>query len=395
MIVCGIIVEYNPFHNGHLYHIRKAKELTNCDVLIAVMSATFMQRGEPALIDKFTRTKYALEAGIDLIIELPTIKAVQSANYFAANALEILNEFKIDYLVFGSENNQLEHLQAAAKISNTPAYQALVKQYVKNGQRYASACNLAFKDYELPYIEQANDILALAYLQEIDKHDYKITPLAIKRTNDYLSNELNNEIVSATAIRNALIMNKDISLTTPMANYLMNNQDKLVYLADFFNLLKYQLNILTIEEIQEIAGFEEGLEYLFKNTINKVSNMSDFINQVSSKRYPQTRIQRLIVYLVCNIKKTNLNLKLDYLRVLGMSIQGQKYLKRIKESTSYKIITSFSQHNSLLLDYEHKITSVYALAKESNYYLYDLEYQQAVLIKESNNNEKENKKSTI
>jgi len=117
MIVCGIVVEYNPFHNGHVYHIEQARKITNCDLLIAIMSPTFMQRGEPAIINKFERTKFALEYGVDLVVELPSVYAIQSANHFAYGALKLLNELGINYLVFGSEKNDLQSLKNAATIS--------------------------------------------------------------------------------------------------------------------------------------------------------------------------------------------------------------------------------------------------------------------------------------
>ena len=382
MKVCGIVVEYNPFHNGHLYHLTKARELTNCDVLIAIMSPTFMQRGEPALINKFIRTKFALEYGVDLIVELPSVYAIQSANHFAAGALKILNELQINYLVFGSESSNLIDLQKAANISLLTDYQLLVKEYLQNGQRYATACNKAFEHYNIKRIDLANDILSLAYLQEIAKNNYSIAPLSIQRTNHYLSKKLHSDISSATAIRTALFNQQDITSTTPMAQYLINNQDQLVFLNDFFKMLKYQVNVLSINQIQELANFGEGLEYLFKKEINKAKDIDDFINRVSSKRYPKTRVQRLIVNVLCNIKQKDLSHKIDYIRVLGMNQHGQQYLKTIKKQTDYQVITSFSQHKSPILELEHKISTIYSLCKPQLNYLAALEYQQAVIIKQ-------------
>ncbi|MDF9867118.1 putative nucleotidyltransferase [Bacilli bacterium PM5-3] len=387
MIVCGIVVEYNPFHNGHLYHIKEARKLTNCDVLIAIMSPTFMQRGEPAIINKFDRTKFALDHDIDLVIEMPSIFAIQSANYFAKGALKILNELKIDYLVFGSESNDLLTLKQAAKISLDSKYQSLVKKHLQNGQRYAIACNNAFEDYNINPIKLSNDILGLAYLQEIYQNNYEIEPISIKRNNEYLSTKINSDIASATAIRNSLLNKDDISTLTPMATMLEKKYDELVFLNDFFYILKYQLLTNSIEQLKTIKGFDEGLEYLFKNTINKVSNIDDFINLVSSKRYPKTRIQRTIIYLICNIKKDELNVEIDYIRVLGMNSIGQKYLKKQKDKTSYKILTTLSKHNSLALDLEQRITNVYSLAKPSVNYLSKKEYQQSVIIKKEHLND--------
>ena len=381
MIVCGIVVEYNPFHNGHVYHIEQARKITNCDLLIAIMSPTFMQRGEPAIINKFERTKFALEYGVDLVVELPSVYAIQSANHFAYGALKLLNELGINYLVFGSEKNDLQSLKNAATISLSNEYQDLLKEYLKDGQRYAIACNKAFSHYDVDAIKLSNDILGLAYLQEIYQHNYNIEPLSIKRTNEYLSIEVDSNIASATAIRHCLLSDSDISLLTPMAQELLNKTDELVYLDDFFSMLKYQLAINSYEQLQKIKGFDEGLEYLFKKYINSASNIDEFVNLVSSKRYPKTRIQRTIVYLLCNIQKNDLNIDVDYLRILGMNTEGQAYLKQQKNKTDYKIITTFSKHNSLALDIEHKISHVYSLTKPTTNYLYEKEYQQAVIIK--------------
>ncbi len=381
MIITGIVVEYNPFHNGHLYHIEQARKITNCDLLIAIMSPTFMQRGEPAIINKFERTNFALEHGIDIIVELPSVYAIQSANHFAAGAIKLLNEFNIDYLVFGSENNDIESLKNAAQTSLLDEYQLKVKDYLKEGIRYANACNMAFKDYNINVVDQANDILGLAYVQEIYKHKYKITPLSIKRTNDYLATKITQEITSATSIRHALENSLDIKETTPMKKVL--NTNHLVYFNDYFLLLKYQLNILDHNQLKQIHGFDEGLEYLFKKHINDAKDIYDFIELVSSKRYPKTRIQRNIVYLITNLTKDFLKqIEIDYLRILGMNKQGQEYLKAVKTTTAYTILTTFSKHQNLGLDYEQKVTYVYALANKNLDYLNKLEYAQSVIIKD-------------
>lgn len=380
MIVTGIVVEYNPFHNGHLYHIQQARKITNCDILIAIMSPTFMQRGEPAIINKFERTKFALNNDIDLVVELPSVYAIQSANHFASGAIKLLNELNINYLVFGSESNDVESLIKTAQISLRDDYQDKVKYYLKQGIRYANACNNAFKDFNVEIVDQANDILALAYIQEIEKHKYNIIPLSIKRTNKYLSTNIDSNITSATSIRHALENNRSIEKTTPMKDLLENSL--LIFFNDYFNYLKYLVNILDVEQLQQIHGFDEGLEYLFKKHINDAKDIYEFIELVSSKRYPKTRIQRNIIYLLTNLTKQNLkNIKIDYLRILGMNQIGQEYLKNIKNKTNFKILTTFSKHKNLGLDYEQRVTYVYSLASSKFNYLREIEYSQSVIIK--------------
>lgn len=382
MVVCGLIVEYNPFHNGHLHHIEQAKKITNCDVLIVMMSPTFMQRGEPAIINKFVRTKVALENQVDLVIELPSIYAISSANYFADGAMKLFNELQVTDIVFGSEMNDIALLKKYAEVSNTPAYHAKVKTYLNNGQRYANACNMAFHDFGFVDIEHANDILGLAYLQSIVKNNYPLQAHSIKRDNDFLSQEIHQNISSATAIRHALQNHNSLHNTTPMAD-LLTNSDELVFFNDFFILLKYQLNTQSVTYLQNINGINEGIEHLFLKHINEAVDMDDFIKRVSSKRYPITRIQRIIVYLLLNLTKTEAaSIKPDYLRVLGMNDIGQKYLKKIKKQTAYRIITSFGEYEHPALDLEHRVTNLYSLAKPSVAYLAKKEYVQPVIIEQ-------------
>lgn len=363
MKACGLIVEYNPFHYGHLHHLEQAKKVSNADVIIAIMSPTFMQRGEPAIVDKRRRTEIALKHGVNLVIELPSIYAIESANHFAFGALRLLNELQVDYLVFGSESNDVDILVEAAKVSQRQEYQELVKKYIKNNQRYANACNLAFKDFNIPIINQANDILALAYIQEIIKNNYQIKPLSILRTNDFLSNKLTGKISSASAIRNAIEENQDISEYTP----LNIKYEEINNLESLFPYLKYQLSILTHKQINQIHGFDEGLEFLFLKHIKKASSMKEFIELTTSKRYPSTRIKRAIIHLITNLSKEEaLNLDCDYIRVLGFDNIGQAYLKQIKDLTNYKILTTFSNHQSPTLDYEWRVSKVYELLNSNN-----------------------------
>lgn len=380
MKVCGIIVEYNPLHNGHLHHINKTKEITGCDVLIACMSPNFTQRGEPAIINKFIRTQYALESGIDIIIELPSVAAIQSAEHFAKIAIDLLNQAQVDIIVFGSECDDINNLINLAKISITPAYQALVKEYLANGQRYATACNLAFNAIGLQQITSPNDILGLNYLKAIYKNNYNIIPYTIKRTNEFHSLDI-TKIASATAIRQALAHKNSISDTTPLDDLLCNS-DELVYIDDFFTLLQYQLYTKEASYINNIHGFEEGLEYRFLKYIKLSNNMNDFINQVSTKRYPKTRIQRAIVALLVNLSKEDVKTyKYNYLRILGMSLIGQKHLKKIKDTTNFSILTKLSDVQSSELWIEQKFTALYSLAKPQLNYLVKKEYQQPVIIR--------------
>ena len=214
MKVLGIVVEYNPFHNGHIYHINKAKELVNPDYTIAVMSSSFVQRGEPAIIDKWTRSELAIQYGVDIVVELPFIYSVQSADYFAKGSIELLNAIGVTDLCFGSEDGNIDTFIDIAKAikENEEHYNNLVKTYMNQGLRYPDACNQSLNDILGKEIRTPNDLLGLSYVKEIIFNNYKMTPHCITRTNDYHGNEL-SVVASASAIRNAIRNNENISLS--------------------------------------------------------------------------------------------------------------------------------------------------------------------------------------
>ena len=212
MKILGIIVEYNPMHNGHIYQIEKATDIAKPDYTIVIMSGNFTERGTPSLIDKWKKTEIALKAGLDLVIELPFPFATQSADYFSYGAITILEKLKVKRLIFRSESDNIEDLKFIATTElNNPEFDKLVRIYSKFGNNYPTSLSLALKDLTDKEITAPNDLLGISYLKTIIKHNYKIIPETIKRTNSYHEEELNDEISSATAIRKALNENIDIS----------------------------------------------------------------------------------------------------------------------------------------------------------------------------------------
>lgn len=357
MSVTGVIVEYNPFHNGHIYHLQQARSKTNCDVLIAVMSGHFTQRGEPSVIDKWTRTRFALEYGVDLVIELPFNYATQSADYFASGALTLLNALGIDTLVYGSESNNADELcQIAQTITHQQdSYDQLVKEAMNQGERYPTACNQALSVLLNKEIRLPNDLLAFSYIKEIIQQHYPIQPVSIARTNDFHSVSLNGKISSATSIRQALKDHTDISQTTPMAKELEKNP---ILLEDFYDLLYYEL--ISNPYLDQYHLVDEGIDKLMTKKIMTATSMEDFISSLTSKRYTQARIQRTILSILINQPKGLY--PIDYIRVLGMTAAGQSYLNQIKKKTPIPIISNFSSCQSPLLDLELKATKLYACA---------------------------------
>ena len=212
----GIIAEYNPFHNGHLYHLTKIKKKYPNAVIVLVMSGNFTQRGDVSIIDKWKKTQIALKAGIDLVIELPFPFATQSADYFSYGSITLLEKLKVDKVIFGSESDNIKDLEIIADTQiNNPDFDKLVKIYSKFGKNYPTALSLAVKDLTNQEITAPNDLLGISYVKVLKQNNYKIIPETIKRTNSYHEEELNESISSATAIRKALNNNEDIKTQVP------------------------------------------------------------------------------------------------------------------------------------------------------------------------------------
>ena len=233
----GIICEYNPFHNGHLYHLNKVKELYPDYTIVLVLSPTFSQRGELSIINKWTKTTLALNFGVDLVVELPYPFACQSADMFAKGAIQILSKLNIEYLVFGSECNNIDTLNLLAQTQlNNKNCDILTKKYLQEGLNYPTALSRALKDLTNNVILTPNDLLGISYIKEIIKQKSSIIPITIKRTNDYHSKLSNNSIMSASGIRNKFYNNEDITKYIPDYNIELFNKNN-----DLFYFLKYKI----------------------------------------------------------------------------------------------------------------------------------------------------------
>lgn len=343
MIVTGIITEYNPFHNGHLYHIQKTKELTNCDLLICVMSGNFVQRGEPAVYDKWKRAKCAIEHGCDIVIELPFAFATQSATQFAKGAVDCLNLAKCDNFVFGSEIDDLDMLK---KIVSLPS--DMFKDILKEG------CS-PVKAYEMIYGQfNPNDILGINYLKACT--DKTIEPLTIKRTNAYFDTALNNEIASASAIRNAMKENKDISRFTPMHHIPAQND-----LERYYDTIRTLLLTLDGDYLKTLFLMDEGIEQHLIKQAKTAEDFNTFMNLAVCKRYTKAKIQRTLLHLLLQTTKQSINElpELDYLRILAFNSKGKEYLKTLKEDV--KIASRFNQIPLAYRNMELKASQVYAM----------------------------------
>ena len=377
----GIICEYNPFHNGHLYHISKIKEMFDDSLIILVMSGNFTQRGEASIIPKYSKCDIALLSGIDLVIELPFIFATQSADVFAKTSIEILDKLNVDYVVFGSETNDINKLTMLAKTQiNNKKYDKLVKEYLDKGVNYPTALSKALYQLTDKKIDKPNDILGVSYIREILKLNSNITPICIKRSNDYNSIELNDNITSASSIRYALSNGDDVKNYVPeyVYDYLKNP----IFTKNYFNLLKYK--IMTENTLEEYQTVDEGIQNRIKKCIIKSKDLDDLILKVKTKRYTYNKLSRMFIHILCNLKKEEVKKynKISYIRVLGFNIKGRNYLNEIKKDIDIPIITNFSRTNDPILDIEMRSTCVYAsiLNEKDKINLIESEYKDFPII---------------
>lgn len=359
MKIIGIIAEYNPLHLGHIYQIEKAKELYPNSIIIVITSTYFSQRGEPIIINKWNKTKICLENNIDLIIELPFAYATQSADVFAKGALKILNILKIDTLIFSSESNNIEKLTNIANTQlNNHKYQSLVKKHLNTGLNYPTAISKALEDILGYTITKPNDLLGLSYIKEIILNNYPITPITIKRIGNYHEKEITQEIISASLIRKLHLQNKDISpyIPTNTKKYLYYNLSNETY----YKYLQYK--ILSTSDLSKYQTVDEGIENRIKKAVKISNNWEELIENIKTKRYTYNKINRMLIHILTDFTKEEAQqLNINYIKLLGFSINGQKYLNSIKKKINLPIITNYQKKFSKLLDLELRVASIYYL----------------------------------
>ncbi len=357
MKIVGIICEYNPFHNGHLYHLEKIKEMFPNSLIVLVLNGYFLERGEVSIISKKNKTELALEAGVDLVLELPFVFGSQSADIFAEASLKILNEVKCEYLVFGSESNDLDTLQKLAnyQITEEKEYNKKVQNYLDMGINYPTSLAKAL---DIDFNFKPNDLLGISYLKAIQNNHYKIIPLTIKRTNDYLDTTLDEKIVSASNIREKIKNQKDIAKYVPQSTLAKIEN---VSLEDYFPYLKYK--IMTDDNLDIYVDVTEGIDNRLKKVILTCHSIEELINKTKSKRYTYNKIRRMLIHILVGLKKEDIkNLNLEYIKVLGFTKKGQQYLNKIKKEVN---IPFTPLKNSLTYTLELKCASLYDLQSKN------------------------------
>lgn len=348
----GIVVEYNPFHNGHKYHLKNAK--TTGDIVIGVISGDYVQRGEPSIINRWERARMALKEGVDIVCELPCFYSCQSAELFARGSIGILHFLGVENILFGSESDRLEELKKIVSMTKEKKFQEEIKKQMELGVSYPNAFNNTLKEFFNDGIEiNSNDILGIEYLKAIEYYGDNIEALTLKREGGgYYSEIGEDKIISATGIRKAIFKGEEVKEYIPKLSYEILKgeieKDKITNISKFYPLIRYAIlekrsNLLNIQDIE--IGFEKRLYEMAM----KYDNYSEFFNNLLTKRYTMGRTQRILIHILLNITKEDtryLKENIPYVRIMGFSQLGKKYLKKYLKENKEKlgeieVLTSF------------------------------------------------------
>ena len=388
MKAVGLVTEYNPFHNGHLYHLNKAMELTGADISVAVMSGDFVQRGEPAVIDKYTRASMALNSGVNLVVELPVNYAVSSAENFAAGALKVLDYIKVDSIAFGSESGDIERLSKLAHVlcDNEDTLYKEISKYTANGISYAAARQkvvekLTDKD-TAAMLTSSNNILAVEYLKAVIKNNYAIKPYTVQRQGDsYNDTDIRSEYASATALRGNLKADNISKYIPVKAGLILSSNTNYIYpdditealftrLLDILFASSYDKNVFIENVMQypdvnkEIAGrlYKSAMDMITR-TVQQRSESEDngafsfgsLCEHIKTKEVPLSRIKRALVRITLGLDKKHMKKysNAPYIRVLGFDKKGQEYLSYIRKTVEVPLITKTADYKEILLDDIH------------------------------------------
>ncbi len=367
MKVVGIIVEYNPFHNGHLYHLKETIKISNKDILIAVTSGNVVMRGDISCINKFDKARIAVDNGVDLVVELPAVDTLQSSDHFAKSAIKILGDLGCKEIYFGSESNDIDTLKKISDTINSDLYNLKLKEYLSNGYSYSVAHNKVLKEV-YDYHINSNDILGISYIKAIKQLGYSIKPYTIKRVGTDYNDNINSidDIASATFIRDNRSYNNYVPINTSHEldkNGFMN-------INDLSLLLKYQIITSTTDSLKNILHIKEGIE----NKIKKIDfdSFNELLNQLVSKRYNKSYVRRLLMSILFNITRDSDDL--SYIRILGYNSVGSTYIKKISKDKGLNIYRKLKDNISSKTDIEISISKL--LSSIYNTFDYKEEYKE-------------------
>ena len=391
--VLGVVAEYNPFHNGHAYHIEQSRQIAKCRYTVCVMSGNFTQRGSCSLVDKWSKAQMAIKNGVDLVLELPVIYAISSAENFAYGAMQILDSLKVvDDISFGAECPDIQILdEIATVLYNEPkAYKNILAHELSTGISFPKARENALMMYlndvrrYSNVLSSPNNILGIEYLKALKLVNSHLVPHAVERIEaDYNSTGISGNIVSSTAIRNIVKSGnfKVLANIMPKESYsiLMDNIKVGHIVSDISSFEKeilYALRKMSLEDIANLPDVTEGLENILKKAANSCNSVVEFLDIVKSKRYTNTRIQRILLYALLEITKKDMqnSKKVNpYIRVLGMTERGEFLLSEIvKANPKLQVITSVKKfedscNNKYLMQMLKKdifATNIYTLGYE-------------------------------
>lgn len=370
MKVLGIIAEYNPFHNGHLYHLRESMNTTGASHAMAIMSGSFLQRGEAALISKWSRAEMAVRSGVDLVIELPFVYSCRSAESFARGAVSILDKCgAADCICFGSESGDLEGLRCIAEVlSDEPAeFRSLLKDHLGKGLSFPAArakaldgC-LSCSGFNISrLLGNPNNVLSLEYLKALKSFGSSIKPYTIKRTAAHYNDaEIKSTIASATAIRKHILgsdrLSRDVENAIPDATRCILEREfslKRGPVTDeaFSSLIVSQIRRTSAQRLSSVPDIAEGLEFSIIDAAGKKASTREMLRLIKSKRYTLTRLKRILIYILLDINRELFD-RIDnegcpgYVRVLAFNRRGRQILKRMSASTRIPVITKMARHN--------------------------------------------------
>jgi len=404
MKAVGLVVEYNPFHNGHAYHVEQSRYASGADVVIAVMSGPFLQRGEPALVSKWARTEMALAAGVDLVIELPAPFASQNAEIFARGSISILEALGCSSFCFGSEDGAIEPFMNTFHFlkKHQSSYDAALRTHLNSGNSYPKAASLAYQELssalKVVDLSQPNNILGFEYIKTALHHSFDIIPCTIKRIQaDYHETQLGAQpIASATGIRKALaepgstvsaIKQYVPETTSLLLNGYLRNYGSLHTWENYWPLLKYRLLAASSAELAEIDEIEEGLEYRLQSMALHSSSFHDFMEKIKTKRYTWTRLQRICVHILTGTYKEHtrkLQESPSYLRILGLNDHGRDYLRQIKKHVSLPLVSRLAsfKEDSIIPDIQASTIYTLGLKEPFQTLLMKREYESPVIFRQ-------------
>lgn len=361
MKCAALITEYNPLHNGHVYHAQQARQIADADVTIAIMSGQFVMRGEPAVYNKFLRTQMALST-CDLVVELPAYAALSAGEYFAEVGVKVADYMNADALVFGSESGSIQAFEELAlqinHIEEHPEFQIKLRE----GKSYPRIISELLG--EPPLLQTPNNILGLSYVQAILKSAPAIQPFSIQRHKTEHHNQAisDNQFASGTAIRHAL--NTD----DKMWQHVVPNSIQELYtkphltMNQLFPYLKYKILSTSSDDLRDIHTISEGFEHRLKSSISESNSIEQLMIQLKTKRYTFTRIQRMLMNVLLNFKQQDKPNKLNAVRILGMNETGQRYLKQLKKDfPDRRYITNVNKTTAAYFQSEIQATEIYNL----------------------------------